>query len=85
MPRTVSLPSQEELGCGSHVPVAVHNRTGTSFMATGGKPAYLGEDVGSRVILRARGKSGDCFRHLSEMGNRVISGELRRNEEMSEF
>lgn len=37
------------------------------------------------VILRARGKSGDCFRHLSEMGNRVISGELRRKGEISEF
>lgn len=46
MPTTVSLPSQEELGCGSHVPIAIHNRTGTSFMATGGKPAYLGKDVG---------------------------------------
>lgn len=46
MPRTVSLPSQEELGCGSHTPVAVRSSTGTSFMATGRKPAYPGKDVG---------------------------------------
>lgn len=46
MPRAESLPSQEELACGSHVPVAINSSMSTSFMVTGEKPEHLGKDAG---------------------------------------